>query len=131
MIGNEIKKIVRKRGLTNIAFAEMMNMEERNLYHFYKKEQIDIDQLLKASQVLDFDFISLYIKNSEFGKNYQADSPIKLAKESQEKYIRQTDDPKISFTVNILGSFDKITKELPDILKVLKDETESRGLHLG
>ena len=66
IIGAEIKKMLRKRGLTNIAFAEKMNMEERNLYHFFKKEALDVDQLLQASQILDFDFLDLYIKNSKF-----------------------------------------------------------------
>lgn len=124
MIGNEIKKLVKKRGLTNKAFAEKMDMEERNLYHFFKKKQIDLDQLLKATQVLDYDFVSLYIKNSKFSGYLNKTV-------TSENNLTSPPQPKVSFTVNILGGFEKITEELPEIMKILKSETEARGLQLG
>src|SRR5690606_2591383 len=61
-IGEEIKRKVKERGLTNVAFAEKMAMEERNLYHFFKKKEMTIDQLVTASRVLNHDFVNLYIR---------------------------------------------------------------------
>lgn len=131
MIGNEIKKIVKERGLTNVAFADKMDMEERNLYHFFKKKQLGLDQLLKASEVLDYDFVSLYIKNSRYSSYLTKLNSENILMENTEEYLKSAPDPKISFTVNILGRFDKITQELPEIMKILKSETEARGLQLG
>jgi len=131
MIGNEIKKIVKKRGLTNKAFADKMDMEERNLYHFFKKKQLDLDQLLKAGEVLDYDFVGLYIKNSKYNSYLRKQTNENILRESTSGYVKSDMQPKISFTVNILGQFDKITQELPEIMKIIKAETEARGLQLG
>lgn len=131
MIGNEIKKVVKQRGLTNVAFAEKMDMEERNLYHFFKKKHLDLEQLLKASEVLDFDFVALYIKNSKYSSYLSKRSDQNLLRDSETNYIKLDMEPKVSFTVNILGGFDTLKKEMPELLQIIKNETESRGLQLG
>src|SRR5690606_41938776 len=108
VIGEEIKKRVRKKGLKNKAFADLMNMEERNLYHFFKKEVMDVDQLLEASKILDFDFLTLYIKNSKF-KDYVEE----LGKPPMPKSLSEPVEPykfeeQISFSLTVQGSFDAV-----------------------
>lgn len=131
MIGEEIKKRVKKKGLKNKAFADLMNIEERNLYHFFKKEQMDVDQLLQASKVLDFDFLTLYIKNSKY-REYLNDFK-DVASDNISEY--QTDIDKnnnqISFSICIKGKFDTISQEMSNFLQVIKKEAEDRGLELA
>lgn len=130
IIGEEIKKRVRRKGLKNKAFAEKMNMEERNLYHFFKREQMDVDQLLEASKILDFDFLTLYIQNSkykEYLNKYDQEHPkISNAGEGQTDYNKN----QISFSINVKGSFDTVSKEMSNFLQSVKKEAEERGLHL-
>lgn len=129
VIGEEIKKRVRKKGLKNKAFADMMNMEERNLYHFFKKEVLDVDQLLEASKILDFDFLSLYIKNSRFKDHFQElGTPIfdNTLSEPAETYQSRN---QISFSFTVQGPFDVVTKEMSNFLQYIKKEAEERGLH--
>ena len=131
IIGAEIKKLVRKRGITNKAFAEKMNMEERNLYHFFKKETLDVDILLQASEILDFDFLELYIKNSKF-KNYsfnrQNNTLVQPHKSGEpvEEVKNQ-----ISFSINLKGDFDKVSQEMSNFLQLVKKEAELRGFKLA
>ncbi|CDS92744.1 conserved hypothetical protein [Sphingobacterium sp. PM2-P1-29] len=131
VIGTEIKKIIRERGMTNRAFADKMNMEERNLYHFFKKETIDLDVLLQASQVLDFNFLELYIKNSKFRKHseiFNATAPISVSEE-QGSYIKKSNQ--ISFSIHLKGDFNKVTAEMSNFLQLVKKEAEQRGFELS
>lgn len=131
VIGNEIKKVVNKKGLKNKTFASLMNMEERNLYHFFKREQIDIDLLLKASEVLDVDFVSLYIENSKFKnhlKRYESAKGSELVNDLEYGYEKEN---QISFSICVKGSFEKVSSEMSNILQLVKKEVEDRGLSLG
>lgn len=131
IIGDEIKKRVRKKGLKNKAFADQMNMEERNLYHFFKKESMDIDQLLEASKILDFDFLTLYIQNSKYkGYAQQYDQDLVLPN-SHENQSYHAEKNQISFTISIKGPLDIVTKEMSNFLQFINNEAEDRGLHLG
>lgn len=131
IIGAEIKKLVRKRGITNKAFAEKMNMEERNLYHFFKKETLDVDILLQASEILDFDFLELYIKNSKF-KNYSSNRQNNALIQSH-KSGETVEEVKnqISFSINLKGDFDKVSQEMSNFLQLVKKEAELRGFKLA
>ena len=127
-IGEEIKKKVKERGITNVAFAEKMGIEERNLYHFFKKKDISLEQLLEASHILDHDFIKLYIKNLEKkDKKYS-----QYVSELTPVYPSpNAPDNQISFSVKIFGEFEKIQHAFPDFIAVMQREAETRGLHLG
>jgi|SRR5690606_1878338 len=130
VIGEEIKKRVRKKGLKNKAFADLMNMEERNLYHFFKKEVMDVDQLLEAGKILDFDFLTLYIKNSKF-KDYIADLGNPVAIQSSSEHIEQYNrENQISFSLTVQGSFDVVSSEMSNFLQSIKKEAEERGMRL-
>lgn len=122
-IGEEIKKKVKERGMTNVAFAEKMAMEERNLYHFFKKKDINFGQLLDASRILDFDFVNLYIKNRQAKSDIKADL--------RENPLNDLTSKDVSFNIMVRGSLEKLTSQLPDFLNAVNKEAENRGLHLG
>lgn len=130
IIGAEIKKIVKKRGIKYKAFADLMNMEERNLYHFFKKENIDIDQIMEASKVLDYDFLTLYISNSRY-KNYfqklNADTPDQIANEPS---IQNKKENQISFSITIKGTMSKVAEEMSNFLQSVKEEADKRGFEI-
>ncbi len=131
VIGEEIKKRVKRKGLKNKAFGDLMNIEERNLYHFFKKEQMDVDQLLLASEILDFNFLSLYIKNSKFKNYWQKSSEANLPVDALAVAPLEKVEPEISFSICIKGSVEKISSEMSNFLQLIKIEAENRGLTLG
>lgn len=126
-IGAEIKKKVKERGLTNLAFGERMNIEERNLYHFFKKKEMTIDQLLDASEILEFDFVNLYIRNKKSASKVTVDL---TSFEPRTKYRKETQQ-KITCSLKIVGSLESLQSAMPDLLKIINSEAEARGLQLG
>lgn len=127
-IGEEIRKKIEERGITNVSFAEKMGIGERNLYHFFKKNDIPLDQLVEAGYILDFDFIKHYLQNSPKKEKvlptYLNEPSVGYQK--SEKGIHE-----ISLTVNIFGELSKITQSFPELLAVIDKEARDRGLHLG
>lgn len=130
-IGEEIKKKIEEKGITNVAFAEKMGIGERNLYHFFKKNEIPLDQLIDASNVLDFDFINLYLKNSNKKLKPSSPSLLGVAEDGSEYRTAPTKKHEISLTVNIFGELSQISHAFPELLKVIDKEAKARGLHLG
>lgn len=130
VIGAEIKKRLKAKGLKNKSFADMMHMEERNLYHFFKREQMEVDLLLRAGQILDYDFLTLYIKNSKY-KDYLGHTNLEQPNTVNEPVIEyEKKQNQISFSINICGPFDTVTKEMSNFLQSIKDEAEKRGLKI-
>lgn len=122
-IGEEIKKRVKERGMTNVAFAEKMAMEERSLYHFFKKKEMTLDQLLEASKVLDYDFINLYIQKRHPNSGFKVDSP-------EEFVPHKPPEEAVKINFSIGGNVENISKHLPSLIEIIHRELEKRGLHL-
>ena len=57
-IGSIIKQKVLESHMTVKEFAEKINCERSTVYHIFKQKSIDIDKLMKISEVLNYDFIS-------------------------------------------------------------------------
>jgi transcriptional regulator with XRE-family HTH domain len=134
IIGAEIKSVLKESRMKNAEFAEAMNMEERNLYHFFKKTELTLDQLLKASQVLDYDFVSLYLNNKRGlpkYRNYSLKEDQEIAPGAHESSQDYEKKRQISFSVNILGEIDRLQKEFPAFLEEIQRAAEARGLRLA
>ena len=56
-IGSEIERVVRERGLAVSRFAELIHCNRTNAYDLFKRKSIDIDMLIRISEVPDYDFI--------------------------------------------------------------------------
>jgi hypothetical protein len=65
-IGKEIEKIYQNSGMKLSEFAKRINTSSRNVYSIFERAEIKTDQLAKISEVLRFNFFSLYMssKNS-------------------------------------------------------------------
>ena len=57
-IGPIIKQKVIESSMTIKEFADRIHCERTTVYHIFKQKSIDIERLLKISEVLDYDFIS-------------------------------------------------------------------------
>ena len=63
-IGKEIEEKYQKSGMKLSEFAKRINTSSRNVYSIFTRAEIKTDQLLKISEVLEFDFFSLYATGS-------------------------------------------------------------------
>lgn len=90
-IGNKIKEILLEKGITQTYFADKLGMSRRNLDRFFSKNDISINQLRKASEVLDYDFISEFMDSSYLENERISEVPIgRLIKEKlQESGYKQ------------------------------------------
>jgi predicted transcriptional regulator len=52
--------VYEKSGIKLSEFAKRINTSARNVYSIFARKEIKTDQLLKISEVLNFDFFSLY-----------------------------------------------------------------------
>lgn len=64
-IGSLIKEKVEERGLSISDFARLLHYERTNIYKIFKRRSIDVDLLIRISQVLAYDFLrEVYLKST-------------------------------------------------------------------
>ena len=74
-IGQKIKEIVEKRGITKSELARRMNMTSTNVHKIFKRETIDTGLLKKISMILEHDFFQYYLEHdAEYVSNVVSDS---------------------------------------------------------
>lgn len=56
-IGSEIARVVREKGMSITEFAGRICCHRKNVYDIFTRKSIDIDRLIRISEVLDYDFI--------------------------------------------------------------------------
>ncbi len=59
-IGNKIRSIVDKQGITVSEFGRRINMSRENVYSIFKRKTIDTGLLTTISKILDHDFFQYY-----------------------------------------------------------------------
>jgi transcriptional regulator with XRE-family HTH domain len=69
-IGNIIKAKLKERNMSVIDFADALNCCRGNAYKILNSDNIDINRLVKISKILDYDFLSLYHKQSQTKKRF-------------------------------------------------------------
>jgi transcriptional regulator with XRE-family HTH domain len=80
-IGQEIKRVVKKRGLTVEELADALNVSKPNIFDIYRRETIDTGLLERLCKVLNHNFFQ------PFAEKYQSD----IQKESVSIYKEQID----------------------------------------
>jgi len=81
-IGNIIKEITERRGMSKTELGRRLNMTSTNIHKIFKRESIDTGLLHKISEVLEYDFFSYYT----LGKSYEGatDEPSIVAEREAE-----------------------------------------------
>lgn len=59
-IGQLIKQQVEEQGRTVVWLAKQLSYSRTNVYKIYEKSSVDTDLLMRISNVLDYDFFSVY-----------------------------------------------------------------------
>lgn len=59
-IGREIERVYQQSGMKLSEFAKRINTSSRNTYSIFARKEIKTDQLQKISEVLNFNFFSLF-----------------------------------------------------------------------
>lgn len=59
-IGREIERVYQQSGMKLSEFARRINTSSRNIYSIFARKEIKTDQLQKISEVLNFNFFSLF-----------------------------------------------------------------------
>ncbi len=70
-IGEEIKKVAKKKFAKDIDFAKEMGKTRQTIYDLYKRETIDVNTLLEVCRVLSYNFFELYEQQLPFVKKIQ------------------------------------------------------------
>ena len=61
-IGPIIKQKLKERKKTIVWLAEILSCSRTNVYKIFNKRSVDTADLLRISDILDFDFFELYSK---------------------------------------------------------------------
>jgi transcriptional regulator with XRE-family HTH domain len=69
-IGSIIKAKLTERKMSVIEFANTLHCCRNNIYKIFNSDNIDINRLVKISEILDFDFLSLYSKKTQTPKRF-------------------------------------------------------------
>lgn len=104
-IGKEIEKIYQNSGLKLSEFAKRINTSSRNVYSIFERPEIKTDQLVKISEVLHFNFFSLYI-SSQNTNIAEPREPYSSAKQ------------KISITIELDGKQSTLNEHIRNITAI-------------
>ncbi|MDR0753996.1 MAG: helix-turn-helix transcriptional regulator [Prevotellaceae bacterium] len=69
-IGSIIKARLKERKMSIIDFSDALHCCRSNVYKIFNSDNIDINRLVKISQILDYDFISLYHDQPQIKKRF-------------------------------------------------------------
>jgi len=89
IIGDIIKTISDRRGITKSEMARRLNMSATNIHKIFKRESIDTDLLSRIGDILEYDFFIHYIKTKPADYSEIMNKigfPITVSNEKEEKY---------------------------------------------
>ncbi|MDR0414877.1 MAG: helix-turn-helix domain-containing protein [Prevotellaceae bacterium] len=69
-IGEVIRQKVKERGLSVVDFADAIHCTRSHVYTIYSRKDMDVEQLVQISKVLDYDLISEVYLNRPSLKKY-------------------------------------------------------------
>jgi hypothetical protein len=104
-IGQEIEKIYQNSGMKLSEFAKRINTSTRNVYSIFARGEIKTDQLIKISEVLKFDFFSLYIQSKG-----------NVVKEPVETYAKAQN--KVMITIELDGKQSTLDKHIKKLISI-------------
>ena len=124
VIGEAIRNKILEKGMTFVAFADKFGLSDRNLQYVFKKEDLPISQILRASELLEYDFLTDYVKAKKpkyLGKNILSENDEKSSVGKQKK---------ISINLTISGGINSYDN-FPKFLKIIKEEANGLGFEIA
>ncbi len=64
-IDHAIEHVIREQGRSPSWLARQLHCDRTNIYKIFKRESIDTALLQRISDVLDFDFFHLFVKDKD------------------------------------------------------------------
>jgi transcriptional regulator with XRE-family HTH domain len=95
-IGETIRKVAQAQGWTTIDLAKAIGCERTNLYDIYKRESVDINLLMRISEVMNHDFLQYYATDTPVSSKY---ATVLIVGEEQLQELKQNPGYKTSFEV--------------------------------
>lgn len=123
VIGEAIRKKIQEKGMTFVSFADRFGITDRNLQHFFKKSDISLQQITRASQILDHDFVTEYFNELKKEGKVQL-----FVEESQAEYQKAVEG--ITTSLTLIGQPSDYYNNFSDLLKLIMMEAKKRGFSL-
>lgn len=119
-IGDAIRSKIEEKGMTFVAFADRFGITSRNLQYFFKRNDITLQQITRASEILEYDFVKEYLNAlKKEGKGEW------IVEEEPENY--QLQQKGITTSISLVANPDNYYKNFPDLLRTLIGEASRLG----
>ena len=123
MIGDSIRKKIEEKGMTFVAFSDKFGITDRNLQYVFKRNDLSMQQITRASEILNYDFVREYLDAlMKEGKGNW------ITQEPQVKYGKL--GPGISTSLTIVAHADNYYKNFPDFLRIVLSEAAKLGFKI-
>ena len=86
-IGQLIKTVFERSGMTVSEFARRLNCERTNVYTIFKRRSIDVELLVNISKILKYNFFEDVLKETNLNTKTTHDINIRLQDCSEEKIM--------------------------------------------
>ena len=86
-IGQLIKTVFERSGMTVSDFARQLNCERTNVYTIFKRRTIDVELLVNISKILEYNFFEDVLKETNLNTKTTHDINIRLQDCSEDKII--------------------------------------------
>ena len=86
-IGQLIKTVFERSGMSVSEFARQLNCERTNVYTIFKRRTIDVELLVNISKVLEYNFFEDVLKETNLNTKTTHDINIKLQDCSEDKIM--------------------------------------------
>ncbi|WP_285055190.1 hypothetical protein [Pedobacter ginsengisoli] len=125
VIGDAIRKKVEEKGMTFVSFADKFGITDRNLQYVFKKSDLSIQQVVRASEILEYDFLTEYLMHKKSKFRFQNFIPQQNDRDSRGKSER------ITMTFNISGAIETYSEKFPELLKNVSMEAKKLGFEIA
>lgn len=124
VIGDAIRKKIEEKGMTFVAFSDKFGVTDRNLQYLFKKSDLTLQQVVRASEILEYDFMTEYLKNKK--PKYKSSSISPVLEEERMTYKSE----KITMSLQLAGDITNYTTNFPDFIKSISREAEKFGFQV-
>ena len=126
VIGDAIRKKIEEKGITFVSFAEKFGLTDRNLQYVFKKADLPISQIIRASEILDYDFLNDYTAHRK-PKYKPAHNVSNSVEDGQGEY--NSNNKKISINLTLTAEVNSYD-EFPSLLKKIREDAFEFGFQI-